>query len=286
MFYGPDSVHAQFEPNTCSTLLGRATCAEWKPDGEAFLKLLTHEAPKFLGGWFLIGLIAAAMSTADGAILALGTVLSHNILRQLGRLVRQPLSDSLLLMLARFSTLPYAIAGTLLAIYGPSTTNLLVVAFDVVLATIIPSLFGAFYAPNPSPSAALLSFIAGAVVRIVLQFTLPKDGSFFLPFKDPEFLDYGTAASLKAPTFFDGNSSTVWNPALEPCKQSRFKDFTGVDSLVSLVASALVFIIVQAIESCLNKRLFRFPGDVGYVKDTCDCHEGKLEKDGKLNSEL
>lgn len=286
MFYGPDSIHAQFDPNTCSTLLGRATCAEWRHDDNAFLKLLTHEAPKFLGGWFLIGLIGAAMSTADGAILALGSVFSHNILRHIARLFRQPFSDTILLQLARLSTLLYAIAGTFLAIYGPSTTNLLVVAFDVVLATIIPALFGAIYASKPSPAAALLSFATGAVVRIVLQWTLPKDGSFFLPFKDPEFLDYGPAASLKAPTFFDGNSSTVWNPALETCEQSRFKDFTGVDSLVSLVASALVFVIVQAIESCLKKRLFRFPGDVGYVKDTCDCLNGELEDDERSSTKL
>lgn len=226
------------------------------------------------------------MSTSDGAILALGTVFSHNILRQIGRLFRRPLSDSHLLLLARASTLPYAIISAVIAAYGPKTTNLLVVAFDVVLATTIPALFGAFYAPKPSPTAALLSFITGTVLRLVLQFTLPKDGSFLLPYKDPEFLDYGPAASLKAPTFFDGNSSTVWNPELEPCEQSRFKDYTGVDSLVSLTASALVFVIIQAIESYLGRRLFRFPGDQGYVKDTCDCLEEELEKSGKLKEEL
>lgn len=286
MSYGPDSVHAQFEPDTCSTLLGLATCAKWEPDDAAFLKLLTHEAPRFLGGWCLVGLIAATMSTSDGAILALGTVFSHNILRQLGRLIRRPLSDSHLLMLARLSTFPYAIISAVLAIYGPNTTNLLVVAFDIVLATIVPALFGAFYAPKPSPTAAFLSFITGAVLRIVLQFTLPKDGSFLLPYKDPEFLDYGPAASLKAPTFFDGNSSMIWNPAVEPCEQGRYKDYTGLDSLVSLAASALVFVLVQVIESRLDRRLFRFPGDVGYIKDTCDCLEDEPEKDGKPNSDL
>ena len=52
------------------------------PDPNAFIKLLTHEeAPTFLGGWALVTIIAASMSTCDGAILAMGTVFSHNIIR-------------------------------------------------------------------------------------------------------------------------------------------------------------------------------------------------------------
>jgi Na+/proline symporter len=30
----------------------------------AFIKLLTHQAPAFLGGWCLLGIVAASMSTA------------------------------------------------------------------------------------------------------------------------------------------------------------------------------------------------------------------------------
>lgn len=282
MFYGPDSVHAQFEPNSCSTILGLATCAKWVPDDAAFLKLLTHEAPKVVGGWCLIGLIAATMSTSDGAILALGTVFSHNILRQFGRLFGRPLSDGHLLLLARLSTLPYAVISAVVAAYAPSTANLLVVAFDVVLATVVPSLFGAFYAPRMSAAAALLSFITGAVARIVMQFTIPKDGSFLLPYKDAEFLDYGVAASLKLPTFVDANASDVWNAETEPCVQPRYEDYTGVDSLVSLLAAAVVFVGVMGIEMWLGRPLFRFPGDEGYVKDSCDCVDKNGVNEGKL----
>jgi hypothetical protein len=38
----------------------------------AFIKLLTTVPPGFLGGWGLLGIVAASMSTSDGAILALG----------------------------------------------------------------------------------------------------------------------------------------------------------------------------------------------------------------------
>ena len=84
-YYGPDSIHAEFSADTCSTILGLPTCGEWIPDSQAFIKLLTHEANPFLGAWCLIGIVAASMSTADGAILAMGTVWSHNITRQLDK---------------------------------------------------------------------------------------------------------------------------------------------------------------------------------------------------------
>lgn len=42
----------------------------------------TKQLPTFLGCWVLIGICAASMSTSDGAILAISTVLSHNIARK------------------------------------------------------------------------------------------------------------------------------------------------------------------------------------------------------------
>lgn len=69
--YGPDSIHAEFAADTCSSILGLPTCGLWLPDPIAFVKLLTHEAPTVLGAWCLCGIVAASMSTADGAILAM-----------------------------------------------------------------------------------------------------------------------------------------------------------------------------------------------------------------------
>jgi Na+/proline symporter len=72
--YGPDSVYGDFTADTCSSALGLPTCAQWNPVPKAFIKMLVHNAPPVLGGWCLVGIIAASMSTADGAILAMGTV--------------------------------------------------------------------------------------------------------------------------------------------------------------------------------------------------------------------
>ncbi|KAI0562793.1 Sodium/glucose symporter [Gracilaria domingensis] len=259
------------------TLLGLATCAQWEPDERAFLQLLTQRAPAVLGGWCLIGLVAASMSTSDGAILAMGTVFSHNLLRQASHWFPRAFSRERLLLLARLSTLPFAIIAGAIGSYSAKITGtLLIVAFDVVLATVVAPLFGCFYTANPSPRAALLSFATGSVLRISLQFALRKDGSFLLPYSAREFLDFGPAASLRLPLFVDDAADNVWDPALEICAQERFRDYSGVDSLTAFAASIIVFAGVQMIEHYTATPFFRFPGDVPYNKDS-RCQEGEVD---------
>lgn len=254
---------------TCSTILGLPTCALWLPDPQAFIKLLTHEAPAFLGAWCLIGIVAASMSTCDGAILAMGTVFSHNIVRNLGSFL-PCFSDKLvttenLLTLARFASVPLtAIAAVVAAYYRSShsagaTGYLLIVAFDVVLASVVVPLFGCFYTKKPSPLAALLSIITGATVRTVLEYTLPKDGFLLAPWPQDEFLDYGPAASANVPPFWDETEDILWNPDEEPCEQARFNDLTGVDSIAAPLVALLVFMIVQMLEQ--NGPIMKFSED-------------------------
>ena len=231
---------------------------------------MTHEAPPFLGGWCLIGIVAASMSTASGAILAMGTVFSHNVMRQLDAYVPNLVTDKNLVLAARLSTIPFSITSTLIAAYyksGGATGYLLIVAFDVVLATAVAPLFGAFYAKNPSPRAALCSVIFGALTRIVLEFVLPKDGFLIFPVDAPEFQDFGPAASALYPTFFDKLPSDIWDASVEPCNSRQFEDYTGVDSLSSFAISVIVFLTVQTLEYRLKRPLFSFPGMTGYDKN-------------------
>lgn len=100
----------------------------WVPDDLAFVKLLTHEANPFLGAWCLIGIVAASMSTADGAILAMGTVWSHNVQRQLGKYYPSLVDPDNLLMAARVSTIPFSLAATIIASQVQKTGYLLIVA--------------------------------------------------------------------------------------------------------------------------------------------------------------
>jgi len=260
LYYGPDSATADFTTDSCSIALGLPTCALWNPDPDAFIKLLTHEAPPFLGGWCLIGIVAASMSTCDGAILAMGTVFSHNIMRNsrhfLPCVKTSFVTESNLLLMARVVSVPLTCISALIAAFYRSnhsagaTGYLLIVAFDIVLATAVVPLIGAFYTKTPSPLAALCAILVGGITRLVLEFALPKDGWLILPFEGDEFLDYGPAASSAYPAFIDETPDQHWDPSAEgqQCNQPRFNDWTGVDSLAAPVLGAIVFILVQFLE--------------------------------------
>lgn len=277
VYYGPDSVHSTFEADSCSAHLGAPTCGLWIPDHQAFVKLLVNQAPAFLGGWCLIGIVAASMSTASGAILAMGTVVSNNLVRQFVSWLPHLVTHDNLLLVARISTLPVTITSACIAAYyssaGSSTGGigyLLIIAFDVVLASVVVPLFGCFYTKHPSPRAALLAILGGASTRIALEFTLPKDGTLVVPYDSPAFLNFGTAASALLPSFVDGANQTHWDPAVEPCYQEPYQDYTGVDSLGSLLVCLVVFVTVQFLEHKWKRPLFHFPGDQGYIKSTSE----------------
>ena len=243
---------------------GRSACAEWLPNPEAFLRLLANQAPPVLGGWCFIGIISASMSTADGAVLAMGTVLSHNVLRQLDGCFPQLVTPDNLLNTARLSTIPCTLASTLVAAYyhssrpGGGAGALLIIAFDIVLATVVVPLLGCFYAHSPSPRAALLAIISGAACRLILQFVLPKDGYKIWPFPGPEFYNFGLAVSVDFPQFMDVPAELMWNMTTQPCEQKQYRDYTGMDSVTSFILSTVVYVAVQYYEFKYNRPLFKF----------------------------
>jgi len=259
----------------------------WVPDELAFIKLATHDVPGWIGGWCLIGIIAAAMSTADGAILAMGTVFSHNVMRQFNHCSPGLVTRDNLLHLSRVATLPFVlIAGSVAIFYkNPisvlgATGYLLIVAFDIVLATVLVPLFGAFYSRRPSPCAALVAILAGGTTRVVLEFALPKDGSLLLPYEDDIFLRTGPAASSLLPAFIDAPAANHWDPTMEECKQEQFEDYTGTDSLVAPLLSLAIFVTIQFVENRMGRDLFWFPGNKGY------CKEDLLDPAGKNGKEV
>jgi hypothetical protein len=275
-YYGPDATNSDFDADTCHVNLDLPTCAAWVPNQQAFMMLMTHQAPPVLGAWCMMGIIAASMSTGSGAVLAMGTVMAHNVVRQVDRWYPNFVTADNLLQAARFTTIPFALASTLLAGYYRSSSNtggtgyLLIVAFDIVLATVVTPLFGCFYAVNPSPRAALLTILGGVTTRIILEFTLPKDGYLLLPFGGDEFLNYGSAASAQFPPFVDVNRTQVWDPEAEPCVQGRYSDYTGVDSFAALLVGITIYLSVQFIEFRRGSPIFEFGGMEGYVKDTTE----------------
>jgi hypothetical protein len=134
----------------------------------------------------------------------------------------------------------------------------------------VTPLFGAFYAKNPSPRAALLAIVSGGLCRLILELALPKDGNLLLPYGADEFLDYGPGCSDFYPSFIDVNTTDHWDPAKQPCDQEAFSDFTGVDSLASFLLAVIVFLSVQYFEYMKGGALFEFGGSNGYIKDTTE----------------
>lgn len=247
---------------TCNAvpLPGVPTCGEWKPDPYAVLKLLTCDKPEChaftdwegssgfepgheaffpmngaLGCWYLLGIVAASMSTADGAIVALGTVFSHNLLRKTKRV-----SDENLLKITRSSTLLFSIIAGLIASTRPNETGyFLIVAFDCVFAAGVVPLFALVYWKNIKPEAGFLSLVAGALCRIILEIALPKDGLL---------LWLGTFArsfgpGIEDPEMFD--EAIMFGRLPEVCPQEKLLDLTGLDSLVSPAVAFVVLVLVQ-----------------------------------------
>ena len=84
----------------------------------------------FIGGWLLVAIVAASMSTGDGAILAMGTVWSHNILRKVKSLLPDGTEDTQLLKIARISSFFFAAIAAAIASAKPGKTGyFLIVAF-------------------------------------------------------------------------------------------------------------------------------------------------------------
>lgn len=252
-YYGPDSIYANFTPNTCSEMLDLPTCAQWEPNEFAFLQLATKQFPVFLGCWVLIGIIAASMSTSTGVLLAISTVLSHNVGQKILNYFAIAVTEARLLLIVRL-TMPFVIfTAGMVASYYNKTGYLLVVAFDIVLAGTIFPLIAEIYFPNwVTPSGAIIGTVLATFARTILEYTLPKDGSLVMPFGSYGF-DYGDGQP-GVPGFVD--SPDVW--AKDTCEQQRLDDWTGVDSLISPGICMIVTLLFSYIELKTGKNALWF----------------------------
>lgn len=252
-----------FGPGCNATVMqGVPTCGEWKPDPFAPLKMFTCTKPdchyffdfdgsgglgalqdgyfpmnSFIGGWVLIGIVCASMSTGDGAILAMSTVFSHNLLRKL------PLAyfneNKNLLVTTRISTVLWATLAAGIASSSPGTSGyLLIVAFDIMLAGCVVPMFAAVYWKKCNPLAACIAMLAGSITRLILEFALPKDGLLLLVGTYAK--SFGPGAYLEP---FDADNNWVEGG----CPQEKLEDWTGVDSLISPGVSLLFLVALQKV---------------------------------------
>jgi len=252
-------------PGCGATVLnGVPTCGEWKPDPYAALRMFTCTKEKchyildfdgsyglgaltdgyfpmnaFIGGWVLIAIVAASMSTGDGAILAMSTVFSHNILRKTP--VAYFRDEKNLLSLARIVTVLWApVAAGIASANHASSGYLLIVAFDIMLAGSVIPLFAAVYWKGCKPFAAFMAMLIGSLVRLILEFALPKDYLLLL---------VGNYAVSFGPGAYGGLNLDTGIPLPDWCPQFKLADWTGIDSIVSPFVSLVVLLIFQLLPS-------------------------------------
>ena len=141
-----------------------------------FPELAINHVPFAIGVAMLMGVLGASMSTANGGLLAISSVMSRNIVQRdiLKRVLKRPgLDDRKLLLTTRIFTIPMMIAAFVLAYLIPQPGVYLILAFDIVFAGAwAPLTLGLFWKKANTP-AALASLIIGSALRLVMFFVTP-----------------------------------------------------------------------------------------------------------------
>jgi Na+/proline symporter len=149
------------------------------PDPFLALPMIAIDHVPFpIGAALLMGVMGASMSTANGGLLAISSVISRNIIQRdiLRGLKKKPgMDDKKLLMTTRIATIPMMVAAFVLASQLPQPGIYLVLAFDIVFAgALAPLTLGLFWKKANRP-AAITSLAAGTVLRLVLFFLIPVE---------------------------------------------------------------------------------------------------------------
>jgi Na+/proline symporter len=147
--------------------------------------LLQEAVPPTLAVVVLGGIVAASLSTGDGAILGTSAALARNVLG-----IRDPDSpgegvkangkgwlsqgSDKLLAWTRIMAVPITILGAFFAIQVSATGMLLVLAFDVAFAgLLVPLVFGIYKPDIATAPAALAGMLSGSFTRLAFFVLLP-----------------------------------------------------------------------------------------------------------------
>ncbi len=144
--------------------------------------LATDVLPFILGLFILIGVVGAGLSTANGGLLATCSILSRNLLqRNILKTKRVEMNDKerkrfdiWLLKATRLAGIPIMLLAVLAAWWRPEPGILLILAFDVLLASCgAPLLLGIYWKKANTPGA-VAAIAVGSVSRIIMYFITPE----------------------------------------------------------------------------------------------------------------
>ena len=144
----------------------------------ALPEIAINHVPFALGAALLMGVLGASMSTANGGLLAISSVMSRNITQRnvMKRILKKPgLDDKMLLRVTRIFTIPMMLAALVLGYLIPQPGIYLILAFDIVFAGAwAPLTFGLFWKKANMP-AAIASLLVGSGLRLVMFFVTPEE---------------------------------------------------------------------------------------------------------------
>jgi Na+/proline symporter len=142
----------------------------------AYPDLAINHVPFAIGIALLMGVLGASMSTANGGLLAISSVMSRNIIQRdiLKKwFKRSGMDDKKLLRTTRIFTIPMMAAAFILGYLLPQPGVYLILAFDIVFAGAwAPLTLGLFWRKANAP-AAITSLVLGTGLRLLLFFVIP-----------------------------------------------------------------------------------------------------------------
>jgi len=120
---------------------------------------------------FIVGLVAAGISTVDGALMACSVAVSRNVLQPL---IPSVVTPARLLNVARLTTVPVTSTAAIIAIVYPIPGDLLVLAFDAVFAgSLVPLTLGIYW-KRATAEAALWAMIVPSLLRVALEIEVAR----------------------------------------------------------------------------------------------------------------
>ena len=144
----------------------------------AYPELAINHVPFAIGIALLMGVLGASMSTANGGLLAISSVMSRNIIQRdiLKKWLKRPgMGDRNLLRTTRIFTIPMMAAAFILGYLLPQPGVYLILAFDIVFAGAwAPLTLGLFWKKANLP-AAITSLILGTSLRLLFFFIIPLE---------------------------------------------------------------------------------------------------------------
>jgi solute:Na+ symporter, SSS family len=141
-------------------------------------EIAINHVPFAIGAAMLMGVLGASMSTANGGLLAISSVMSRNIIQRdiLRRILKRAgLDDKKLLLTTRIFTIPMMISAFILGYLIPQPGVYLILAFDIVFAGAwAPLTLGLFWRKANMP-AAIVSLIVGSALRLLMFYITPAE---------------------------------------------------------------------------------------------------------------